>query len=318
MARQDLSNVFGSYDAPGARDRFFIHHSGVLLQKRLSSPTLGISLFIRQLVNTLLKLSDPNSETLRDHYTERICNAFSGLSSCPWSITDRIETSDTTLFETTYIPMALPAAAAAIGNIKMFQAVVSSEKEIFDGFRDIFPNALRAAVANNEQEIVQIILDRTISKEILTIRFLGELEIALRVAARTGRTEIGNTIIEFLVTKFPDQLPYIDFKYPIYDSIEYNSHDLLHRLLTVRATVQPPHPPWIPKTRPPGLPMTGHEVRHLFEKSSRTGLITFLQAFFPDPKMRLDDWFPLHIAFLYCRFDLARILLDHGADIDMR
>ena len=278
MKRQDLVRVFGGFEDSIDRDRFFVHYGSTILLNRFSSPLLGIAIFIRQLVAALLKHENSGSEALQQQYTQGVCDAFSGLISCPMSITDQIEVSNIGIFET-YVPKALPAAAAAVGNVDLLQTLVTYPYEMFVGFRDIFPSPLKAAVANNQKETMEFILEYTKNEKARRPK-----EYALRVAVRNHRNEIRATILDSLSTEHVPE----DYRFdPEFDSIRvirecfvYDNHDLLLRLLELRSMRKGAYD--IP-LRQHGLTMAQKEAEYLFAKGSRSGLIKMFETHFPRP-----------------------------------
>jgi hypothetical protein len=194
-----------------------LNNTEILCRKvlcRVEADTIvgNISRIIDDIVTYTWPLSAEASEQLRVEYARSICDCMRALKD------DFIlgflgrKTSQ----ESHTSPSLLPAAFAAVGDAQLFLNNVSSIEDILTACKDffpynqedIFPNALNAAVAAGQHNMVDLILRYLVTTvkgpwetgtwdEMRTVA-RGLVE-ALGVAIRTSHDVLGETILQCLV-----------------------------------------------------------------------------------------------------------------------
>lgn len=130
--------------------------SKLVLQR--SDTSRAVITFVTGIVDMLVDRSvqsdTDNRETLRTLHVQQICNAFRAAKT---HFVYTFLMTELEIMECDHQRL-LPAAAAAVGDVKIFLDNISNVSQIFAVHHTYFPNALDAAVAAGQTEMVKTIL----------------------------------------------------------------------------------------------------------------------------------------------------------------
>jgi hypothetical protein len=278
---------------------------------------------IRTLVDAIVETKSLDSGRNRAEYTANICHAFLALD--PQEVHDylvgvkNINTS-AQMWSSQDIPSSV---ASAIGDLETLRNRVHSLSEVFNQWYDWFPNALNAAVACGQTEVLQFQLDcitHTIqglpkAGDWTSMRMIArKIGDALSIAIRLHRNVAAHMIFDYfesnnkLKESASSHLGESLFK----DAVQYGNNALLYRTLDLDQASGSVRRGKALKQR--------HKLRSEYVDSvlsigKAKTLVMLLQDSHLDPNQGLKTTLVYH-AMTYGRPDLARILLENGGDVD--
>lgn len=323
----------------------FDHHGGAILSRKvLRSHTgrkavISVTSFVARLVRHILNwkrgpLKDIKS--LRSIYTANICGAMMAL--------------DMKVFQE-YLtgvkgPEALnlwsmrdlrPAVAAAIGDIDTLRDILTLP-DLLPPHCELFPNALHAAVASGQTAVVEFILE-FISTNVKEKRDSGSwdemrsqarvLSSALRVAIRLHNNKAASLMLDFISTfRALDRSMPLFFKVNlIKDCMRHGNVAILDEALPYKSTGYPTSKDAV---SPKDLQLTEEEMESVFKIGHQSSLRHLLKDgrlcansfeqykrdYRENSPQPLAERTPLMVALENLRYDLARVLLAHGANVN--
>jgi hypothetical protein len=278
---------------------------------------------IRTLIDTIVESKGLDSKRNRVEYTANICQAILALD--PQEVYDYLVgvkniNAPAPMWSSQDIPSSV---ASAIGDLETLRNRVHDPSEIFYQWCDFFPNALNAAVASSQLEALQFQLDcitHTIqgmpkAGDWTSMRMVaGKIGDALSVAIRMHRNVAAHMIFDFLennVELRKSASSYLGeclFK----DAVQYGNNTLLYRTLDfdqVNGSVRKE------KASKQRYELKSEYVDSVLSVGKAKTLVMLLQDGHLDPNQGRDTTLAYH-ALTYGRPDLARILLENGADVD--
>jgi len=191
--------------------------SGTIISLRLTAaqlyradlqPNNDVTRLAKDLIERLVALESSGLASVGLQYTTNICNAVIGVADIsrlrnhlegPSTHSDEIHEED--------LKRSMPAAAAAVGNIRILGTLTSTVEEMLRPSQNVFPNALSAAVASDQREVVTWILQALPRHGLSAARAeQHEIGAALQVAVRKHRTSIGDTLLDYLISE-PELYP---------------------------------------------------------------------------------------------------------------
>lgn len=310
----------------------FEFHGGAVLSKkalRTGNPTIHILRFTQAVVDNLLKqqwLHDLQSEQHRFQYTRGVCDALMALDKEKLRGHLKAKSIINQAVESENLYDIMPAVAAAIGDTELLLRHIASHEDLYTSACKLFPTALEAAVASGHTDILSCMLSY------LKNNVKGKPEVdswdemrcaargisqALRVAIRLHKMDAGNLIFDFLadnrvfsgstskylgerlikdcMTSGNGALIYGAFAYDLGGS--YHSSD--------KGTLGK-------------LPLDEFEESFLFKFGHPNALRHLIRNGQFDPNKWAQYRPPLNYALAKRRYDMARVLLENGADVDAR
>lgn len=139
--------------------RLFRKHGGQMLFNRLSSAPNKISKLIHVTVETLIEKTGPVQDDIRERYTRDICDALTA-TACPKNTFEVIANDETDLESSHADRSSLClTACAATGELDILRDLVNDMSDLYDHHTaSIFPCPLNAAVANGKIEVVKWVI----------------------------------------------------------------------------------------------------------------------------------------------------------------
>jgi hypothetical protein len=313
IMRQELSDVHNPYCRS---ERFFARYAGIIMHRRFSVSNDVATTRLKQLLELLLEREGSGLDTVREQYSADLCKAISGDKQPEWFI--RMQTGVKTCGTWSNLSSAalegyLPAAAAAVGNISLLQKRVSSydANNLLGGDSRVFPKALNAAVASNQTEMVTWMLGNVRGRDTEDVRY--RVVEALQVATRSFHQDTSTVILGYLAKD--EWRPTLgNLKEVVQDCMIYGNVNLLEIILEGRKTLYPGFErleAWN------GLAISTQEMEVLYFRGSRGGLLDILGKNPINPD-EMGEYVPLDRATYCSRYDLARAILDAGANIETR
>lgn len=318
----------------GHLERLMHTYGAAMLQAQIVKLSNPLSSFIKDTVDTLMETKQPKSTELRDIYLHRVCQAvIENMEAvhfrnylrhgCPlWDEDEdeQEEFGEVSPEFSTNIQDQIGAAAAAVGDLEYLQSRIQDPRVLYQEDFRYLPSVLKAATVTGNTEIVEWILNhpdlestRNSRDPDVTNRYIRALDGALSIAARTAQTSLGLTIAESCLEieqrRGIASGHWIDG--PIESASEYGNGDLFLELVACRGRSQER---WHSCMIMDGL---AFEDIMLFRHASRSLILHLLRKGAINPN-QFGSYVPMQLAMVNRRFDLAKLLLDYGADVDAR
>lgn len=208
-----------SSQAYNAFKRLFIQYGAVILRSRLaglSAFSSPVALWAKELVEILVDMEGSGAEAVRDAYAADICASI--------AVNLRERAYDAIVLDSNWVgrydsqklefdksaehfPHLLPAAAAAVGNVELFQATIAPA---FDPLEAAYPfkSALTAAAATGKTKVMEKVFgqlsvaldaDATSGNLRVTTKVAAPLYDALRACIHASRPAAAEAIYDFLL-----------------------------------------------------------------------------------------------------------------------
>jgi hypothetical protein len=224
------------------------------------------------------------------------------------------------------IVRSIPAAgAAAIGNVQMFLNHISNVYDILQAAPH-FPNALDAAVAANQKEMIDVILRYILTtvEGPWTTRTWCEMRKAavglfnaLRIAVRLHHHDIANMLLSTLArNNSPGQtIPLTSHRLLHEDCVQYGNVEFYGLALYYKR-----HKAWPSKDCNEAngnlVEHSEDEVRYLLKRCNKWMLRRLIETKHLDPNCVGQANTPIFLALTVRRQQLIKVLVAAGADID--
>lgn len=297
------------------RDGFIFAYGGTMLQKRLHNATDEISCLIKKLACSLLEAAQSDARGLYDIYTRELCQAFAweSLAREPFNVPKDHR-------------IALPTAAAAVGNLALLQSLVTSRKAIYKSPTDWLPCIFKAAVITGKQTVVEWILKGYVHPE--DARYVDFyrpycIRQALVCAAQCKQHDVGLLIADRICAIEPGiinandsirRCAMLGSDDMVIKLLRYQSRDPKRCILLKETRIGPP----VSKRRALEKQRRNHfydlAYNHANERVFRRLIAE--EYIHPVDFGRFHDGHPIDEAMLHGRFRLTMILMEHGANIN--
>ncbi|KAJ8107067.1 hypothetical protein OPT61_g9121 [Boeremia exigua] len=336
---QSLGNLFCGR-RPGAI-RLFQTRGGEMMFARYSKPTIGLAATAQALVDKLLEFEQHTDESLREKHLRKIYDAMTAVRNVGPII--KIVTGEKPFeaLSDKCLTDLLPAAAAAASNLSTFKSFLRDYDDIVATYPNfgggILPSAFETAAATGNVEVIQWILgcNRASEKHLLneyhcfttdrgyTSRsgpscsfekgFGTYAGFAARAAIRRRQQEVAMAMLSYCkeIDKYAASSLMADM---VIACMKFGQVELLLRILDHRKSISPRSVSAMKAYN--GVAITQNELHCILRYASVSALDQLLQ----------DGWFhldimgyhmPLDLAINRQRYDLAQLLLDQGANINI-
>jgi hypothetical protein len=290
-------------------NRAFTQYGGASLYRRFATSKDDVTKFLKELVDALVFLEGSRSATVRKRYTYDICYAVTGIIY-QRPVIFHMALPNCYSGGTWPFQGAMVVAVAAVGNVDLLRILTSSAKDLFRCDCLFFPNALYAAVAIGQMEAL-----RWMVHYLQTTGSSGaaehELAEALWVAVRTNQIDAGRIILQSLSSTAVSDSGMGNIDGAVTECMRTGNIELLPAILQYRQTHD------AVQVDENGFGIYDQEVDILFQEGSCYGLQELIKKGIIQPH-KMGHHLPLDRAVEENRYDLARILLKRGADIDAR
>jgi hypothetical protein len=328
--RSLLVNIFGGEAfSVVVRSSSPLHHNSTAplydtaapaYNRRLTTSKDDVSKFLTELTDALVLLEGFKSAMIRKRYTHDICHALAGITYLK-PVIFYTTLSDRYSGDIQPVQGAVAAGAAAVGNVDMLRMLTSAAGDLFR-ISLVFPNALCAAVATSQDQVLRWMLQylKSAGTEVSVPGALKAVGDALSVAVRTYQKDMGHMIIKYLSAALFSGIEYEGLQCVVPECMRTGNIELLLPILELRQTrdiVQLRDRNWIDLEVNKDLAITDKEVDILFLEGSCYGFQELIQRGIIQPN-KMGRHLPLDRAVHGNRHDLARILLKSGADINAR
>jgi hypothetical protein len=285
-------------------EKLFGGHGGTIIGhdvlRRQKNP-LPIIQYLRKLTGAVLKLEEgPVTDELRKQYTIDICTAFSGIyfKQVRW----RLFLRDSSEVKEPSIEDDLPAALAATGRTRLLLHIYAGAPNSLTAGGSCLPSPLEAAAACNQANLLRELL-APITEQEMTLERHSKIFSALVVAMRKSAHLSGRILLDHF---FANPRLNTGTHRLLKEGVRHADSGFVELILDKRRQVQ---------SLGPTISLTKPEIRHILKEASPSVLRFLLSSNYVDPNY-LDDTTPLTFAVQNHRYDLAGVLLQHGAHVD--
>ncbi|KAL1800741.1 hypothetical protein ACET3X_001083 [Alternaria dauci] len=284
-------------------EKLFAQHGGTIIShevfRRQKAP-LPIVEYLRNLVNALLEHEKSQfTDDLQKQYTMQVCTALSSVyyKQLRW----RLFLRDYSEIREPDIADDLPAALAATGKLQQLTDLVSGNPGRLRESCSCFPSPLEAAAACDQVHVVKAIIDILSTHDSKTEKTSrpGNWP-GLIAAIRKGAKGSGNILLD-------DCLP--SSQSHSFSWFRLTKEVARHADKGFMKRVFKSHM-YIDRARK-GLEK--HEVDYVLKEGSCSVLRAIIQDGYLDPNGTIGDLTPLTLAIQHHRYDLAQVLIQHGA-----
>jgi hypothetical protein len=282
-------------------EKLFERHGGTIIGheviRRQKNP-LPIITYLRLLTSAVLNLEEGSiTDELRKKYIIAICTALSSIyyKQVRW----RLFLRDNSEIQEPLIEDDLPAALAAVGKTQLLLNKYANNPKGLLASCSCLPSPLEAAAACEQATLVRKILEMMPERDIAGDRNRATPS-AFLAAMRTCAPEAGNLLLQNL---FLHPRHAMGNARLLKESVKHADIGFVYRVLQERAR------------KDPKSGLTTQEIRHVLKEATPSVLRTLLSHNYMDANY-LGDTTPLTLAIQNHRYDLARVLLQHGANID--
>ncbi|CAO2656050.1 Nn.00g048530.m01.CDS01 [Neocucurbitaria sp. VM-36] len=312
LPKTDQLHIATSIDNARFEQLFALHGGTIIRHEVLRHQKLSLPVIqhLKDLTETVLHIRGSATDELRKQYTFDICTA---LSSVFWKqLRWRIFLRDSSEVQAPSVENDLSAALAATGNIDLLLDLASSRPGCLTNDCSCLPTPIQAAAACGQVAIVQMISDH-IAQETKAngsdaLKLSRNVEDALTSATRKSQKQTAHLIFDLL-----DQVPRsrrgLRSSRFFESCIRHQDIGILRRIPMnlVKDRIGSEHGRfWTPITSRMDL---------LLREASCSVLRAMLDDKLFDPN-DLGDTTPLAVAIRNHRYDLARVLLQYGAQVD--
>jgi hypothetical protein len=271
-------------------------------------------------------LHDLQSEQRRFQYTRGVCDALMALDKKKLRGHLKDKSIINQAVESQNLYDIMPAVAAAIGDTELLLRHIASHEDLYTSTCKLFPTALEAAVASGHTDILSYMLSY------LKTNVKGKPEVdswiemrcaargisqALRVAIRLHKTNAGNLIFDFLADNrvFSGSTSIYLGERLIKDCMTYGNGALIYGAFAYdsRGSYHSNDKGTLGE-----LPLNESEEFFLFKFGHPNALRQLIRNGQFDPNKWAQYCPPLNYALDKQRCDMARVLLENGADVDAR
>jgi hypothetical protein len=299
-------------------EKLFTQHGGTIIShevfRRQKAP-LPIVEYLRKLVNALLELEKGQfADDLQKRYTIQICTALSSVyyKQLRW----RLFLRDYSEIREPDIADDLPAALAATGKLQELLDLVSGNPDRLKESCSCLSSPLEAAAACDQVHIVKTILDIFSTHNFETDKMSQHFwpyrndaihkrvkRSGLTAAIRKGAKESGNILLDqCLPSARPNRSSWTQLTKEV---ARYTDKGFMKRVLEA-------HKYNVGKRR--GLEKI--DAVQVLKEGSCSVLRAVIQDGYLDPNEAICDVTPLALVVTFHRYDLARVLIQHGAYVD--
>jgi hypothetical protein len=286
-------------------EKLFARHGGTFIAHevlRRQKKPLPIITYLRELTDAVLKLEEdlPVTDKLRKQYTIDICTALSCVyyKQLRW----RLFLRDPSEIQEPSIEDDLPAALAAIGKTQLLLDRYATKPKRLATGGSCLPSPLEAAAACNHAELVRRLLARIMNPDEALYSYNTTLS-ALVAAMRKTAYQSGCILLDHLFAR-----PGVNLgtQRMLKEGLKHTDAGFVKLILEARRQEN---------NFGSTTGLTMQETRHVLKEGSPSVLRFLLSSKYIDPNY-FDDTTPLTLAVQNHRYDLASILLQHGAHVD--
>jgi hypothetical protein len=282
-------------------EKLFARHGGTVIGhevlRRQKSP-LPIVVYLEKLCGAVMKMEEgpvTDLDERRKKYTLDICTALSSIyfKQVRW----RLFLRDDSEIQQPLIDDDLPAALAATGKTQLILNRYANNPKGLLASCSCLPSPLEAAAACNQTDLVRSMLD-VIPEVHMTADRHRSIFSALVSAMRVSAAQSGHMLLFHYLSR-RRATPRL-----LKEAVKYADVGFVVVILQNRQQQVPPQ-----------TGLTIQETRHVLKEGTPSVLHTLLSHHYIDPNY-LDDTTPLTLTIQNHRYDLARVLLQHGAHVN--
>jgi hypothetical protein len=287
-------------------EKLFAQHGGTILSQavlRRQKTTLPIVEYLRGLVDAILEPEEIGTRgDLRKQYTVHICTALSSVyyKQLRW----RLFLCESFDIQEPNIEDDLPAALAATGKLMELLELVADNPDRLRQSCSCLSSPLEAAAACDQVEVVEAII-KTFSVSDLETHKLSRSANGngLIAAIRKGAKLSGNVLLNDRI--LTSRAIHFSWLHLTKEVARHVDRGFMKRVLDANKDINEGN-----------TELRGWEKKYILQEGSCSVLRAVIQDGHLDPNGTIGDLTPLTLVIKNRRYDLARVLMQHGAYVD--